>query len=254
MRCSTLLLALVAAVGCSSTPPSPPTAASTDSPIPPTATVEDAVINQVVGAYGGEGAVQRLASSRMTGDVTPHARDVGGAGRLERHLDAPDRIRVEIVYPAKTEVRILDGQRAWRGDGSVVEPVAGPPLHAMRYQLLRSQPAWALATHRDRVTLRADVERGGRTHRALRLQWSSELVLDYLVETDTGRVIRVDGTISLGQAAITFATEYSEFEMVDGALVPRVEETYASGRHTATTRIETVELGVSEPWPFSGPY
>jgi len=189
-----------------------------------------------------------MTSYRAEGIVTPHARDVGGAGRMRREFVAPGRLRVEIEYPAKTETRILNGERGWRGDRERVEPIQGPLLLAMRYQLLRLQPAWALASHRDRVTLRPAAD--GQASRTLRLTWSPELQVEYRVDAGTGRVSRAAGILVVGRMTMTLATEYSNFEAIDGVLVARTEETFAAGRHTATTRIDSIVFDADEVGPL----
>lgn len=238
------LVLLLTASACSVAPPveSPP------------ATAIDRLVARVVAAYGGRDALARLGTSRTIATVTPHVRHLGGAGRTVRHFAAPDRLRVEIIYPAKTEVRILNGEQGWRGDARSVTPVEGPAIVAMRSQLLRMQPAWTLFHHRDHLTLGETSVRDGTRHRTLRLAWSNELAMDYAVEEATGRVTVVDARLQFGRTLMTFATEYSEFETVDGALVPMVEENYAADRHTATTRIESVALGVGDLGPFTGPH
>lgn len=228
-------------------------ATSTQAPPPEPTREIDRMVDRVIQAYGGAQAVERLGTSRIVGSVTPHIRDLGGAGRVQRDFAAPDRLRVEIAYPAQTELRILNGQRGWRGNAPRITAVQGPPLVAMRYQLLRLQPAWALGAHRDLLSLGETREVDGAPRRTLRLTWSPELSLDYLVDEATWRITRVEAQLSFGAMALQFATDYSEFQMVKGALIPLAELNYASGRHTASTRILSVELGVGDLGPFTGP-
>lgn len=237
------LLLLTGLAGCAATP--------APAPAPPRPV--DRVVDRVVEAYGGAAAIARLRTSRVVGVVTPHIRDRGGAGRVQREFAAPDRLRVEIAYPAQTEVRLLNGERGWRGDKARISPVQGPPLVAMRFQLLRLQPAWAVDAYRDRLSLGDEREVDGVRCQTVRLIWSPELSLDYLVDAATGRITRVEGALELSTMQLQFATDYSRFQAVQGALIALAEENYASGRHTATTRIAKVELDAKGLGPFEGP-
>ncbi len=67
----------------------------------------------MVAAYGGDEAVAQLASFRMDASLTPVLRKE--PGRTRRDFQAPDQLRVEIVYPSSTELRLLDGESSWRG-------------------------------------------------------------------------------------------------------------------------------------------
>jgi len=158
---------------------------------------------------------------------------------------------VEIEYPDKTEIRVLAGERAWRGNAPTITPVAGPPKVAMQYQLLRLRPAWALSHYRDRVVLGEDVVRDRAPHRTLTLTWSPELSIDFLVDTETHRITHVSAQLRFGTTMLSFATHYSEFQFIDGVLIPFKEENYASNRRTATTRIQSIELSAQALGPFS---
>lgn len=242
------LLVLAALAACSSSTeavPAPPAAreAAATGPVA-------GRIDEIVATYGGPYALRRLASSRVVGSVEPHIRDMGGSGRMERELAAPDRLRVEIAYPAQTEIRIVDGERGWRGIAPDVRPVDGPPLLAMTYQLLRVQPAWALDRHRDRVRDGGRRSVDGAEREILTLAWSPELELDFAVEPATHRITRVDGRLQLGPTAMAFATTYSDFRVIDGVLVPFQEESYAMSRRTATLRIASIDLGATDLGPF----
>lgn len=215
---------------------------------PPSLSQRDALCSAVVRAYGGPEALARSLRSRAEGEV--QARMNGGAGTLRRDFEAPGRLRVTIEYPNRTELRLLDGAEGWRGGSAGVLAVEGLPHLAMVYQLLRTNPAWALDTHRERVELAGSHEVAGRPHWLLRLAWSPGLTVLFSVDARTYHVGRVEGVLSAGGLTTAFATEYDGFEVVDGVLVPRIEETWAGGRHTGTTRLTSVSFGAPDLGPF----
>ncbi|WP_169709457.1 hypothetical protein [Deferrisoma camini] len=207
-----------------------------------------ALLDSVVEAYGGPRAAARLESFRAEAEITARMR--GMRGRMVREFLAPDRLRVEITYPRSTEVRVLNGDRGWRGDAGRLQRVEGLPLLAMRYQLLRSAVPWVFTAHRRLLEDRGTRRRNGVDYRLVGLPWSMGLDLVYWIDPVTRRVDLVEGTLRARGGAAPFATEYSDFRRVDGVLVPFHEENYASGRHTGTTRLVSVRFGTQGLGPF----
>ncbi len=207
-----------------------------------------ALVDSVVRVYGGPRAAAKMRACRVEAEVRALLR--GAVGRVRREFLAPDRLRVEIAYPGATEVRILNGERGWRGDAGRLRRVSGLPLLAMRYQLLRSALPWVLVAHRELLEDRGSRRRGGQDYRLVGLPWSMDLDVTYWVNTVSRRVERGEAVLRAGPARTVFATEYRDFRRVKGVLVPFTEESYASGRHTGTTRILSVTFGASDMGPF----
>lgn len=207
-----------------------------------------ALLDSTVETYGGPRVVARMQAYRVEADVD--ARPQGGTGRVTRDFEAPDRLRVEIAYSNGTEVRILNGERGWRGDDTRLQRVDGPPKTAMEYQLLRSAIPWVLVHHRARLEDRGEASRGGVTYRRVGLPWSAALDLTYWIDPVNRRVVWVEGIVRFPGGQTAFATGYDNFRRVEGLLVPFVEESYAGGGHTGTTRVRAVVFGSSGLGPF----
>ena len=196
-------------------------------------------------------AVAQLASFRMDADLTPVLRKE--PGRTRRDFQAPDQLRVEVVYPSGTELRLLDGEAGWRGGPGRLRPAEGPALAAMRYQLLRTSAPWSLLQHRARLKLLPRRDWGGRTVRPLVLPWSQELVVLFLVDEGSQRIIGVEARVAMGETWLEFMTVYRDFREVEGLLVPHSEQNWASGRHTATTTVRSITFAPSDLGPFRPP-
>jgi hypothetical protein len=197
------------------------------------------LLNTITAAYGGSDAVSRLESYRAEGSVH---RAAGSSGVFIRDYRAPDRMKVEIGYPDRSELRVVIGNRAWRGSRSGIEPVEGPMRTAMWYQLLRSELPGVLMRNHDRLEDRGIVEHEGGSHRLLVLRWSEGIEMRYWVEDGSNRVTHVESTLSVGPGQAVFATAFADFREIDGVLFPFTEKNYASGRHVAETRIERLIL------------
>ncbi|MEW6487834.1 MAG: hypothetical protein AB1578_07965 [Thermodesulfobacteriota bacterium] len=201
-----------------------------------------ALLDSVVETYGGTRAAARMQAYRVTAEVDAR-RQGGAAGRVTRDFQAPDRLRVEIAYPQATEVRILNGGRGWRGDATRLQRVEGPPRTAMEYQLLRSEIPWVFVHHRSRLEDRGEAAREAAAYRRVGLPWSPELDLTYWIDAVTRRVVWVEGAVRFPSGQTGFATRYGDFRRVEGLLVPFLEENFAGGAHTGTTRVREVVFG-----------
>ncbi len=208
-----------------------------------------ALIDSVIETYGGAPAVARTRAFRVEAEVTARLR--GGAGQARRDVEAPHRLRVTIAYPSGTEVRILDGDRGWRGDDHRLDRVTGLPKLAMEYQLLRSALPWALSHYRSLLEDRGTVPFGNGQVRLVALRPAPGLELLYGIDTANRRVLRVEGVLRHNGMAAPFATDYGDFRRIEGVLIPFLEENYASGQHTGTTRVSAVHFAPPDLGPFA---
>ena len=206
------------------------------------------LVARVVEAYGGAAAVEKYSAYRLTARVQALLRGV--RGKAVREFVAPDKLRVEIQYPDTTEVRILNGPRAWRGDAGMLRRVTGMPLLAMEYQILRSAVPWVFTRYRQILEDRGQRRSGGRTWRLVGLPWSMSLDLTYWVDPGTSLVLRVEGLLRARGRTSVFATQYADFRPVEGVLFPFLEQNYASGRRTGATTVLTVTFGTQDLGPF----
>jgi len=136
-----------------------------------------------------------------------------------------DNLRVEIVYPDKTELRILENGKGTNNgrESNAME------LDAMRLQALRIGLPRLLADKT--ATLRATAPN------TIEITLSG-LTVTAEVDPATGRIVRSTGRS--GQMA--FTTAYSDFRTVNGLLIPFHEENSAMGMKTADIYLEKVDI------------
>lgn len=76
----------------------------------------------------------------------------------------------------------------------------------------------------------------------LEISLDEGLVVRAIVDPQTHRIVRSEGLLRIGAAEIRFETEYSDFRTVDGVLFAFHEENHASGTHTGTTVVKSIQL------------
>ena len=198
--------------------------------LPPAALASDldALASKVVDAYGGGAAWAKVASIEARGRVVPAMRK--GDGTMTRIWRGADNLRVEIVYPDKTETRALDdGKGTNNGRASTAME-----LDAMRLQAARLALPLLLGQHKGSL-------RDLGTHddvRSIEIALDAPLTMTVDIDPKTSRVVR-----SVGRSKdAAFTTVYSDFRTVNGLLIPFHEENSAMGMKTADIFLEKVEI------------
>ena len=184
----------------------------------------ESLVQKVVDAYGGAAAWRKVASFRETGKVTSAMRS--GEGKLDREWQAPDKLRVEIVYPSHTEVRVVDGDRGTQNG----KEATGMGLDAMRLQAAR------LAIPILMVEKKAALKSAGPN--SIEIPASGDLTVTIDVDPATGHILKSTGKAE----GIEFSTTYSDFRNVDGLLFAFREANTAQGMATGINEISKVEI------------
>jgi len=198
------------------------------------------IVTKTLEAYGGLEALSQVKVVKQTGYVHALIRHEGQKGKLVRFIEAPERLRVEIAYPdGETEIRLLDGQNAWR-DGQAVQ---GPPVEAMRGQLYRLDLPMLLHRHRERIVDRGSVRQGDREVSVLEIPFPSGLMFTIEIDSASHLILRSRVAFPVGPSfTMTFETIYGDFRKVGPILFPFREQNFAQGQHTADTELDAIEL------------
>jgi hypothetical protein len=184
----------------------------------------DDLVTKVLKAYGGAAAWSKVTSFRETGTVTPAMRP--GQGTLTREWQRPDKLRVEIVYPTNTEIRIVDGDHGTQNG----KEATGMGLDAMRLQAARMVVPLLLVERRSSL-------RAVDAH-TIEIPLPPSMTLRLEVDPQSGHILKSTSKTS----GIDFSTNYSDFRMVDGLLFAFREENTAGGTKTGTNEISKVEV------------
>lgn len=185
------------------------------------AVLNNDLVDKIVTAYGGAAAWQKVTSYHQTGSVVSKMRS--DKGELDRVWTRPDKLRVEIRYPKKTELRELEGDH-----GTVNgKPAEAMFLEAMQLQLARLSLPLLLVQKRsvlkivDANTIEIPLDNG----------------MTLKVEADgSGRILKTTGKAT----GIEFSTSYSDFRTIDGLVFAFREENTAQDMPTGDNVIDKV--------------
>lgn len=214
-----------------------PSASAIHEPPPGQRSDPVAVIERVLEAHGGADRIRAVEGFRQEGMLV--ARMGGAHATVFRISEGAERLSVLVRYPDRDEIRILEDGSGWRGaTPATIGEVAGPLLGAMILQGARASVLSVLDEQRTAAVL----EEGPDGVTVVRVALSESLALRVFVDDDTDFVARTESILAGMPARAGFATNYSDYRVVDGVVFAFHEETFASGVHTASVMLESVEL------------
>jgi hypothetical protein len=196
----------------------------------------DDVVANVLKEYGGAAAWLKVTTIRETGTVVPAMGS--GNGAATRFWQKPDKLRIEIVYPARTELRILDGDHGTNNG----KDVTGPGLDAMKLQAAR------LALPLLLIEKRGSLHDAGMSSgfRVVEIPLSASLTVSMDIDPKSWHIVRSTGKTT----GMDFVVDYSDFRRVDGLLFAFSESGMAQGTPTAKTTIDAIVInGPATPPP-----
>lgn len=189
------------------------------------------VVAGVVKAYGGEKKLRSVNGYHASGEQW--AAMSNQTIQAERWFGRPDRLRLNLVYPDHTEIRLTNGNAGWSGSSDAsLEPANPMKLMAMRLQSVRLDVPLRLLEQADKIT---ELEPDGDGRIVLRLAIEEGLHIDYHIDPKSFRITRAVTAMEAPQP-MEFAADYDKFKKVDGILVAMKETTYAG--ETLTSRLE----------------
>lgn len=189
------------------------------------------IVEKVIEAYGGRAALERIKVIKESGTV--RSLRLAKTGRLERVLELPAKLKVDINYPGGPhEQRLTTPEGAWRSG----RPAPAPMHAAMMLQAARFQLPLILTKHA--VTL--VVEDSKQVTLALKL--SNTTGLEVQIDKKTWHIAQSIGRMQMGSVALEFIADYSDFKKVEGVLFAHREELQAMGQATGVAVIDKIEI------------
>lgn len=208
-----------------------------------------AIASRVVAAYGDQNDVMSVRAYRLDADITAHARNKRGA--VSRISEGPDQLTVMVSYAKETEIRVFKDRQVLRGSSfQKLAPVSGPLRSAVILQAMRSSLPWLLVNAKNTPKL----ESNGDDYHVLDIEPGEGMLLRVFVDKKTFLISRAESWLKVGQSVVIFKTEYADFREIGGVLFPFLEENYASGVHTATTKVKGIKLNPSNEVLEAPPY
>jgi len=187
----------------------------------------DEILEQMISSYGGAESLEKLNKPyKQIWHLNAVAKNAQGNDL--RSIDLPDKLKVELTYPNSSETRILFGDQGLKIYNDTKQVKAeGPGLDAMRLQRMRLYNPLML---KERATKLKLSEKNGRYCLSLN---ENGLVTDYHVNKETHLIDIVIGTLQMGGMTMQFRTEYHDYKMEEGVMLPHREIKYAGNVNTA---------------------
>jgi len=216
--------------------------------LPATALEQDAaslaLVDKVVQAYGGAVQIEQMVSLNADGFINAIVRNASGT--YKRWFQRPRMLRVETVYPATSETRVLNGELAWRiTGGNLMTGAEGPARMAMIYQYKQLDLPYGLL--KGSYNLRhAGSETIGKQATEVMDLWDDEgPAIRVNVDSTSHLIVKVTGHIEAGGHAMVLAAVFSDFRLVDGMQLPFHIDNYVGNTAISETVITRYAINPS---------
>ena len=200
------------------------------------------LIGRNIEARGGAAKLDAIDTRKVTGTITLQGMDA----KMEVYAKRPNLMLQEMRAGEQRFVTAFDGQQAWALNpmlGDVPQRVEGPQADALRDQA--QFDGLLVGAHRRGETIQVvgkDVVEGTPVWK-LSITRENRVTNVYL-DQQTALERKVSATITGEAGDVLIESVISDYQPVDGAMVPRKVETRVGGQLQATVRIESVEFNV----------
>jgi len=195
---------------------------------------KEQLISDMIKAYGGEKNIRQLNSYMQVWDI--ETKTNGGKGVDNRRVDMPYFLRTELIYPDKTETRVLIKDYGTKDFGTRKIQAQGPMLDAMKLQLMRLFNPLVL---RDNLK---DIRLFIKKKYYLLSFKRATITAEYFVSKKSFLVSKVIGRLKMGSRNMDFLTLYEDYRPVLGVMVNHKEVKYAGSVNTAVMRLKEMKF------------
>ncbi len=188
------------------------------------------IINKMIDSYGGEENLLQLLKYKQTWNVEFMSSDNSGIDK--REVIMPNYLRTEIIYPNKTEIRVLDKDSAIKIFSGKVTPIKGPMIKAVKLQLMRLYNPLVLKNKIKNI----NVSQNSKQY-ILELE-NDGMKVEYIVSKKTMLIEKTIGRLQMGPQQLEFLTKYDEFKSVNGVMIPHKEIKFVGSLNTAVMTLD----------------
>jgi len=198
------------------------------------------IIDKVIDAYGGKDVIGGIQSVSAKGKI--EAFMLKDQGTYEYYFKRGRKLRVETKYGHSSEVRILNGDKGYRGTDTLpFKEVSGARYLSIVYQYKH------LNILHDLITGAYQISSGGKAAvsdyvEVFRLVDREGAVMDVFVDTRTAYIIKVTAYFAADNKQTELSAEFSDFKKVGNSVFPFRITNYAGGLKVAQTVIEKYSL------------
>ena len=204
----------------------------------------DELIAKHLEAIGGEKNLRAIESVKATGKFMTQGMEIPFTMTHKR----PNRMRLEAQVMGMTMVQCYDGERGW-----AVNPMTGSedpqPMSEIEEKgfKLQADMDGLLVDYADKgytVEYLGEDEVEGTAAHKLRLDTGEDIVLEYFIDNDYVLIIKQDSKLTFEGNEIESSTNKSDYQEIEGMVVPFAIETRRGDAVMNQIMIETVEYDV----------
>lgn len=205
----------------------------------------DTLIAKNLAAKGGEAKLKAISSMKMTGKVTIQGMEVPMVIVAMR----PNLMRQEMQIQDKRIVSAFDGERAW-----MINPFMGSDtaqeIHGPQADMAKDQADFdgALVDYKAKghtAELAGSEDFQGRKVHKLKVTKKGGHVQYFFLDAESGIELKMSTQIQQGGNTVTVDTELSDYQPVQGIMVPHTLKTSINGQPTGQISVEKVEMNVA---------
>jgi outer membrane lipoprotein-sorting protein len=203
----------------------------------------DEVVATTLAARGGVEKLRSLQTVKSTVRMTD------GRGRemtVTSWTKRPNKMRRDTQLPDRTLTVATDGTSVWMMDSAagVSQPVHGPQAEMTREQAVFDPPFLDYKARGDQVELVGMSNIDGTEAYHLRLIRKNGRVENHYVSAEDGRSLRTVETFEQGGMKEEIRTDFSDYQTVDGMLIPHTIAQSMSGKPVVRVKVEKLEFNV----------
>ena len=192
------------------------------------------LLDRVMVEYGGENNLKQLNSYKQIWDVETKMGNQKGTD--QREVKLPNFLKVELTYPNRSEIRVLDNGKGIKKYPNKTIKANGPMLDAMKLQLMRLYHPLELKKRAKDIKLLDDEQ-----FYILVLK-QDNLVANYFVSKKDYLIKLVIGELSINGSKMAFKTFYEDYSLESGVMLPHKEIKYAGNVNTAILKLKEISF------------
>ncbi|MGD9546560.1 MAG: hypothetical protein AB7V45_03325 [Candidatus Krumholzibacteriia bacterium] len=204
----------------------------------------DELIRKSIEATGGEKAIKGKTSAKITGKVMAQGMEIP----FTMYQKRPDLLRLDAQVMGMTMTQAYDGKQGWS-----INPMMGSmdpqPMDetATKGFSLQADMDGALVGYKDKGYTaeylgEEDVE--GTPCYKLRIDTKLDIIVDMFIDKEYFLPIKSHSTITIDETVVEQDSYMSDYQEVDGIVMPFAVETKSNGVTMMQMMMETVEYGV----------
>lgn len=183
------------------------------------------IIDEMIKSYGGEENLLQLLNYKQTWNIEFMSSDDSGFDN--REVIMPDYLRTEIVYPYKSEVRVINKNSAYKIFSGKTTQIKGPMIDSVKLQLMRLYNPLVLKNKIDDLTITQNSKQY-----IFELEKNS-MKVEYIVSKKTLLIEKTIGRLQMGPRQLEFLTKYDDYKSVKGVMIPHKETKFVGSLNTA---------------------